>query len=233
VSLPTRIVVVTGPPASGKTTLATAIAEGVGLPVFAKDAIKERLYDALGPGDREWSMRLGRATYPLLFDILSQELRAARSVVVDATFGPPMANEEFAALHRHWPFDALQLYCTAPRDVLLARYAARAPARHPGHLDGSIQDEVAAALDDGRWSPLTLPGRCITIDTTGPVGETTERAVALVRDHIGPRVPGSIDRVPDRSAAIDSLHDCDQDRRPLLESVHRLAEPPPSGHSGG
>jgi predicted kinase len=178
-------VVVTGPPASGKTTLASAVAEELGLPVIAKDAIKERLYDALGPGDREWSMRLGRATYPLLFDILSQELRADRSVVVDATFGPRVANEEFAALHRRWPFDALQLYCTAPRDVLLARYAARAPTRHPGHLDSSIQDEVAAALADGRWSPLALPGRCVTIDTTGQVSATVDRVVALAREHIG------------------------------------------------
>jgi predicted kinase len=182
---PTPIVVVTGPPASGKTTLATAIADEIGLPMIAKDAIKERLYDALGPGDREWSMRLGRATYPLLFDILAQELRASRSVVVDATFGPRVANREFAALHQRWPFDALQIYCTAPRDVLLARYAARAPARHPGHLDASIGEEVAAALDAGRWSRLALPGRCVTIDTTDSAGVTVARAVALAREHIG------------------------------------------------
>ena len=183
----TRIVVVTGPPASGKTTLAIAIAEQLRLPLFAKDSIKERLYDALGPGDREWSRRLGRATYPMLFDILAQELRAARSVVIDASFGPPVANEEFAALHRRWPFDALQLYCTAPRDVLLDRYAARAPTRHPGHLDSFIQDEVAAGLDDDRWAPLTLPGHCVTIDTTRPTSETIERVVALALVHAGSR----------------------------------------------
>jgi predicted kinase len=102
-------------------------------------------------------MRLGRATYPLLFDFLSQELRADRSVVIDASFGPPIANREFAAIHQRWPFDALQLYCTAPREVLLSRYAARAPTRHPGHLDASIQDEVADALADGRWAPLSIP----------------------------------------------------------------------------
>lgn len=181
---PTPIVVVTGPPASGKTTLATAIADALRLPLIAKDPIKEVLYDALGAGDREWSMRLGRATYPLLFAFLAQELRAGRAVVVDATFGPPLANAEFAALHERWPFDALQLYCTAPRDVLLARYAARAPTRHPGHLDASIQDEVAAALDDGRWSPLMLPGRCVTIETTAPVPASIERVVALAHDHL-------------------------------------------------
>ncbi len=181
---PTPIIVVAGPPASGKTTLAKAISEELRLPLIAKDAIKERLYDALGPGDREWSMRLGRATYPLLFDILSQELRADRTVIIDASFGPPIANREFAAIHQRWPFDALQLYCTAPHDVLLSRYAARAPTRHPGHLDASIQDEVAEALADGRWAPLSLPGRCLAIDTTGPAEATLHRVIALAREHL-------------------------------------------------
>jgi uridine kinase len=54
VTLPTPIIGVAGPPASGKTTLARAISEELRLPLIAKDAIKERLYDALGPGDREW-----------------------------------------------------------------------------------------------------------------------------------------------------------------------------------
>ncbi|MHB8958132.1 MAG: AAA family ATPase [Candidatus Limnocylindrales bacterium] len=72
----TPIIVVSGPPASGKTTLATSIAHDLGLPLIAKDPIKERLYDALGPGDREWSRWLGRATYPLIFHFLAEQLRA-------------------------------------------------------------------------------------------------------------------------------------------------------------
>jgi hypothetical protein len=51
---------VTGPPATGKTTLAERISRELGLPLVAKDAIKERLYDTVGAGDRAWSQRLGR-----------------------------------------------------------------------------------------------------------------------------------------------------------------------------
>jgi predicted kinase len=36
-------VVVSGPPASGKTTLAVAIAPALGLPLIAKDTIKQAL----------------------------------------------------------------------------------------------------------------------------------------------------------------------------------------------
>ncbi|MEZ4215058.1 MAG: AAA family ATPase [Myxococcota bacterium] len=42
-----RLVVVTGLPASGKTSVARRLAKRLGLPVFAKDDVKEQLHDAL------------------------------------------------------------------------------------------------------------------------------------------------------------------------------------------
>ncbi len=43
-----RIVIVSGAPGAGKTTLAPPLAAALGLPLFAKDTIKETLYDLLG-----------------------------------------------------------------------------------------------------------------------------------------------------------------------------------------
>ena len=49
-------VVVSGPPGSGKTTLATALAPALGLPLIAKDTIKE------APDDRAAGARCGGFT---------------------------------------------------------------------------------------------------------------------------------------------------------------------------
>ena len=56
------IVLVNGAPASGKTTLSRRLAGDLGLPLLAKDAIKEVLYDTLGAPDRARSRELGGAT---------------------------------------------------------------------------------------------------------------------------------------------------------------------------
>jgi ATPase family associated with various cellular activities (AAA) len=56
---PCTFVVVSGPPASGKTTLARAIAPALGLPLIAKDTIKEALMSVLPVPDIETSRAAG------------------------------------------------------------------------------------------------------------------------------------------------------------------------------
>lgn len=163
---PTPIVVVTGPPASGKSTLAERIAGELSLPLIAKDVIKETLFDAFGSRDREWSSWLGRATYPLIFRFLEIQLAARKPAVVEATFGPEAANEEFRSVMTRHPFTALQIFCFAPSEVLYERYARRASERHPGHVDVEILDELKAQLEENRWRPLDLGGETVRVDTT-------------------------------------------------------------------
>lgn len=57
------VVLITGPPASGKTTLARNLAERLNLPVLAKDRIKETLFDALDDAPTDV---LGKASFQLL-----------------------------------------------------------------------------------------------------------------------------------------------------------------------
>ena len=61
------LIVVTGMPSSGKTTVADGLASQLRLPMIAKDEIKESLYDSLGPGYVKSSALLGGAAYALIF----------------------------------------------------------------------------------------------------------------------------------------------------------------------
>ena len=77
------VILVNGLPATGKTTLARRLATDLRLPLLAKDAIKETLFDTLGWSDRVWSRRLGAVTFTLLYMLLEEQLRAGRSCVVE------------------------------------------------------------------------------------------------------------------------------------------------------
>ena len=57
------LIIVSGFSCSGKTTLASKIGNHFALPVLDRDDFKESLFDSLGYSDRQWSKKLGYASY--------------------------------------------------------------------------------------------------------------------------------------------------------------------------
>lgn len=162
------LILVTGAPATGKTALSVTLAARLRVPLLTKDAIKERLFDTLGWSDREWSKRLGAASFALLYDSIAAHLQAGAPLVVEANFKPQFDTPKFAALQERYPFTLLQLVLVATPEALQARFAARNAAgeRHPGHVDATFEGEFAAQLEAELYGPLDLPGTVMEVDTT-------------------------------------------------------------------
>lgn len=170
------LVVVTGPPAAGKTTVGRQLAARLRLPLLAKDTIKEALFDALGTGELAWSQRLGQATYVAMLGLAEESVAAGASLVLEANFVCG-GESRLAAL----PARFVQVHCSAPLEVLVERYRSR--VRHPGHVDSERIDALRKAVETGRHEPLELPGETIRLDTTGPVDldALAERVTAPTR----------------------------------------------------
>ena len=157
------VIVVTGPPASGKTTVAERLREALEVPLLTKDSIKERLFDELGWSDHEWSNTLGRTSILLLHDFAERLVGAGVSHILEANF-EALSAPRLASLHAR----LVQVYCSAPADVLIRRFEER--PRHPGHVDDAWN--LADELEKGRWPRLELDAPRVEYETD--VGEPDE-----------------------------------------------------------
>jgi predicted kinase len=162
------LVIVTGLPCTGKSTLARRLAGRLGLPLFTKDQVKETLFDTLGVGDRAWSRRLGAASTAVLFAVVESTLAAGRSCVAESNFHPELDTARLREIQARHAFAVAQVLCVADGEALWARYQERAArsARHPGHLDHVLVEELKPQLLAGRLGPLPVGGTLIEVDTT-------------------------------------------------------------------
>jgi predicted kinase len=131
-----RVIVVTGLPGVGKSTLARQLAERYRLPLIAKDLIKEPLLDVLGAADAAQSRRLSDASFAALFCIAKELRRAGSSFLLEGNFRP--GEHEAALRDTLGPATVAQILCRVPEHQRLARLTAREadPARHSGHRHG-------------------------------------------------------------------------------------------------
>ncbi len=162
------LIIISGAPAAGKTTLGRRLSADLGLPFVAKDDIKETLFDSLGWKDREWSRKLGRATYELLYYFTEMQLLAGQSFVVESNFRPEYSTAKFLELQQTHGFVPIQILCRAEDEVLRERYRRRARSgeRHPGHVDHVLYEEMESGSPPAGYDPLPLEGSVLAVDTT-------------------------------------------------------------------
>lgn len=160
-----RAVLVNGVPASGKSAVARALADATGWPLLALDAVKDPFLAELGPADREFNRRLGRASYAALFGLL-REAPPGTTAIVDAWFGFQPAEVLEAHLAEAGFAETAELWCHAPPETVGARYAARVGLRPQGHPGLDYVPELVALA--GRAGPLCR-GPTLELDTTAPV----------------------------------------------------------------
>jgi predicted kinase len=162
------LVVVSGPPCTGKTTLARQIAAKFGLPFYFKDGLKETLFDALGCGDAAWSRKLSGASMELLYHIAHTELAAGRSLGIEANFRPDLAAQRYRDLCAAFACRPIEVHCTADAQITLRRFRQRGASgtRHPGHHDAEMVAALAESIASGAYGPLELGGPLLRFDTT-------------------------------------------------------------------
>lgn len=159
------VVLVGGPPASGKTTVADGLGRVTGWVVLHKDAFKEPLMTALGVRSVAESAARGRAAVIALFAAADAVTASGAGVILESTFGTDDL-DRLNTLRDARGCAFLQIHVTAATDVLMRRWAERTGTRHPGHLDARRAAELRARIEAKTWDPPAVNAPLLRIDTT-------------------------------------------------------------------
>jgi predicted kinase len=175
------LIVVSGGPGSGKTTLAHALAGEIGCPALCRDEVKEGLVHAGGAGAA--APGVDEAVRVVFFEVLGVLVRAGVSVVAEAAFQDRIWRpglEPLAARTR-----LRVVHCRVEAALARRRIAERLAAG--GHRGAHADRELLAAapgagnlLDD--FTPLSLPGvPRLYVDTTRGYDPPLADIVAFTR----------------------------------------------------
>jgi gluconate kinase len=157
-----RLAVVSGAPGTGKSTVASRLADSLDLPLLSLDRIKESLADVLGTGDESWSNSLGDAAAEVIFRFGA----SFPACVVEGWWRrerKTRATKEFVG--------CVEVFCRCDPQLAEERMRARHGAlRHPIHRDVINPDLLAQTAELVRTVvPLGIGRSLIEVDTTDAV----------------------------------------------------------------
>lgn len=156
-------IIVSGLPASGKTTVARALANALNIALFDKDDFLERLYDQHEISDWTARKRLSRQSDTEFQTAATQ----AKAAILVSHWRPNNALTDTGTPTDWLPAafeNIIEVFCDCPPTRATERFLLR--QRHPGHLDGQRDPTTLAqqmrSLSDGY--PLGI-GPVVRINT--------------------------------------------------------------------
>lgn len=179
------LILVSGMPASGKSTLAEQLAAALGIPCFTKDGIKELLFDAeaVDPEelDEETSERLGAQAMTVLYYVAQRVLDAGGSALLEANFRAQLARTQIE------PFRSQaivrQVACQVPIRQIVERFEERQDGadRHPVHTGVDDVDQLVEDLAHKDYGPIRgIP--TLLVDTSDGLDPPLAEIVRFCRE---------------------------------------------------
>ena len=191
-----NMIVLTGMPASGKSTVAAKLADALSLPVLAKDEFKEALFDTIGFSYYAEKRKLDHAANAVLLRAAEAMLRSGQSVILDNNFDGAAA-EALNALTERMGARCVTVFFGGDTEAFYRRYVERdrLHLRHLGHVvqehyplhEGDSPDhdmtreEFREKFEKRGMADVRLNGIRIEIDATEPAAIDTDRLIQEIR----------------------------------------------------
>jgi predicted kinase len=182
------LIIISGLPGTGKTILSKKIGEEFRLPVFSVDEMKETMWDVIGHDfDFEFSDKIGRTNFELLFYCIHSMLSKGKSLVVEAHFNPEMNNKRIDELKEKYSAKLLQVHCYCESKTLQKRFSERMErdGYHLGHkhvINLYGKDRVLNSLNNNN-KRLEINGETYDLDTTNPESIDYEKLFYFIKSN--------------------------------------------------
>ena len=138
-------------------TYIRSLAHEMGLPLLAKDLIKETLMSVLTVSDVAASREIGQAAIEVVYAVARASSTGA---ILEANFHRSASLGGLQGL----PGPVVEVFCRCDREIALARYRERSERRHPGHFDLQRTDDEL--WNDEVTTPVAGGWAVLEIDTT-------------------------------------------------------------------
>ena len=188
------VVLLTGHPASGKSTLATPLAEALGAVCLSKDQVRYRVFDGWKPdhpGGGGRALTIGRATFDeddvvwsTWFWAIEQAL-AVVPVVAETAMTRDVNRADVARFLDRLGVPTVEVLLRSSLPALLERYAARQASAEAHRVYRRFPPGTENPLLAQEYRPLLAPSRVIEVDATDPSTIDAVAVAAYVRAMVG------------------------------------------------
>jgi adenylate kinase family enzyme len=160
------IILLQGPPGSGKTTLASKLSKELGILHISKDELKETFFDSIGCDDPELSRKLGMVSNKILFKIIEKASNNSNHIMIESNFDPELGKIDLENAIKGKQINVVEIFLSAPNETLISRFENRwnSGERHRGHVDNLRFGDLREFLEE-KPRPISISNNIIEICT--------------------------------------------------------------------
>ena len=122
----------------------------------------------MGFSDREWSRKMGGASFKLLYQLTETMLKVGAPVIVETFFHGQIDRERFLEIKKMHSYFPIEINCKTDAHVRAERFKKRNESgnRHSGHVDHTNYQDTEMGKPKDEKTSLNIGGKFFELDTT-------------------------------------------------------------------